>query len=292
MRMAERHVAELIGTFFARGGMLRSVRRAEAVVAWPRVVGPDVARFASARALKDGVLFVDVPDSETAMHMALERPRLIEAYAEALGRREVRDVRFVAGRRGGEGEASAPSQASDTEVPLDEDALRTLLASVAEMGLPEPLERETVRAARAMLAHRARAHALGWTACVHCGALSPGEGACDACRRYRDAPGVQRAAEVLAVDPTVVTEALSEEERSVAVGLASEALEERIRLLLGEVLVAPDRLPELEAATRNRLALRDGVAPSDVLDEDFETYDARVARALGRWRAPGAKEDR
>jgi len=96
----------------------------------------------------------------------------------------------------------------------------------------------------------------------------------------------------LMVDPMFVTEALSEEERSVAVGLASEALEERIRLLLGEVLVAPDRLPELEAATRNRLALRDGVAPSDVLDEDFETYDARVARALGRWRAPGAKEDR
>ena len=65
--MSERHVSELLGEFFRRSGLKRAVRRAEAVLLWPQVAGAEVARFTEARVLRDGVLYVDVSDSETAM---------------------------------------------------------------------------------------------------------------------------------------------------------------------------------------------------------------------------------
>ena len=78
-------MAELLHEVFRRSGLVRGVRRAEAVVLWRRVVGPEVARFARAVTLQHATLVVDVPDPETALHLGLQRHHLLRAYAEHLG---------------------------------------------------------------------------------------------------------------------------------------------------------------------------------------------------------------
>ena len=74
------HVSDVLAEVFKRGGMKRAVKRAEAVLLWSQVVGPEVAKFTEAKSLQDGVLFVEVTDSETAMHLSLQRQRFIDVY--------------------------------------------------------------------------------------------------------------------------------------------------------------------------------------------------------------------
>jgi predicted nucleic acid-binding Zn ribbon protein len=284
--MAERHVGEVIGEFFRRGGMLRAVRRAEAVVAWPRIVGPELARFAQARALKDGVLFVDVPDSETAMHLSLQRARILEAYERWLGRREVRDVRFAAGRPAPPDRAPRPP-----ELPEPDPAeWRALSAALAPLDLPPSVAGPALEAARAMLRHRRRAREAGWTPCPHCGALTADPGPCPACGRLREAPRVRRMARRLTVDPEALLPDASDDERTVARALAVERLDERVAELLPQVLASPELRPQLERAARIRIALAEERALATIDDADLERYDARVARVLGRWGGPRPEE--
>jgi predicted nucleic acid-binding Zn ribbon protein len=277
--MPERHVGELIGEFFRRGGMLRAVRRAEAVVAWPRIVGPELARFAQARALKNGVLFVDVPDSETAMHLSLQRARILDAYERWLGRREVRDVRFAAGRP-----APPPPAARASEPPEpDPSEWRALTAALAPLELPPSVAGPALEAGRAMLRHRRRAREAGWTPCPHCGALSPDPGPCATCARLRDAPRVRRMAQRLTVDADAALPDANDDERTVARALAVELLDERVAELLPQVLASPELRPQLARAARIRIALAEERPVTTVDDVDLERFDARVARVLGRW---------
>lgn len=278
--MAERHVKNFIGEVFRRGGMRRAVRRAEAVLMWPRIAGPNLARFTRARSLKDGVLFVDVPDSETAMHLSLQRARFLAAYDARFGSREVREIRFRTGRAP---DAKAEQPAATAPAP-DPDELVSLTRSLGGLDLPEPLMGPALAAARAMLAHRSRARAAGWTPCPHCTALSPEPGPCDACRRHLRAPRVLRAADRLVMNPADPLGDLAAEEAAVARALAAEALDARLDELLPQVLASPALAPQLERAARHRLALDDGVSPDVVDDDDHARLDPRVARALGRWR--------
>lgn len=279
--MAETHVRSLIGEVFRRGGMRRAVRRAEAVLMWPRIAGPELARFARATSLKGGVLFVDVPDSETAMHLSLQRARLLEAYDARFGSREVKEIRFRAGRKP---EVAAGEPATTARSEPDPDELVALTRSLGSLDLPEPLVGPALAAARAMLAHRSRVRAEGWTPCPHCTALSPDPGPCDACRRHRQAPRVRRASERLVTDPAAPLPELGGDELAVARALAAEALDARLDELLPQVLASPALAPQLERAARHRLALEDGIPPEDVTDDDHARLDPRVARALGRWR--------
>lgn len=279
--MAERHVAELIGDVFRRGGMVRAVRRAEAVVAWPAIVGPELARFAQARSLKDGVLFVDVPDSETAMHLSWQRSRILEAYARELGRREVRDVRFVAGRSSAHEE---PTVAPPEREP-DPQEWRALAGALAPLGLAPEVAEAALQAARAMLRHRQRARAAGWTPCPDCGALTPDVGPCGACRRLREAPAVRRLAERWTVDPSAEAPQRSEEEREMARTLAVERLDAQVNEVLPQVVTSPELRPQLEHAARIRIALAEDRPVNEVDDDDLRRYDVRVARVLGRWAA-------
>ncbi len=298
--MAE-HVANVVAKFFARGGRTRAYRRAAAVVAWPEIVGATLARFAVARSVRDRTLFVDVSDSETAMHLSLQRPRFLRAYAERFGPGVIQDVRFVAGRPadrapGGppppEPSGSAGSAGDDAAppAPVDADERERLLASLGRLELPEAVATPALEAGEAWLRHRARAEAAGWTPCPHCGALSPDPGPCDACRRYRAAPAVRRAAERLRVDPAAATPDLSEDERRVAAALAVEALDEALLGLLPQVLASPALAPQLREAATVRLALSEDKPREAVDAADVDRLDARVARALGRWGA-GAGED-
>ncbi|MEJ2289869.1 MAG: DUF721 domain-containing protein [Deinococcales bacterium] len=275
--MPERHVSELLGEFFRRSGMKRAVRRAEAVLLWPQVAGTEVARFAEARVVRDGVLYVDVSDSETAMHLSLQRQRFLDVYHGRFEAREIRDIRFRVGRpRAPEADAPAP----EPDRP-DPGALATLARELGELELPEAVAGAAMRAGRAMLGYRARRAAQGWTPCPTCGALAPGNDLCDACRRYAEEGRVTAAARELAIRPGVPTPSLSEEERAVAEHLALGSLDRILLELLPQALADPAVKPQLERAARCRAALAAGKSLADVQDTDMQRLPDRVRRVLG-----------
>lgn len=274
-------VSELIGEVFARGGLKRGVRRAEAVLLWPHVAGQSVAKFTRAVSLKDGSLYVEVPDSETAMHLSLQRQRFLDVYRGKFSVKDVREIRFRVGRRAAVEPAAQPRE---PEAPPDPRALALLARELSALELPKALEAPAMQAAKSMLAYRARRRRDGWTACPICAALTPGGATCETCSRYAAQERVKRAVRRLAVEPDAPTPLLSLEERQVAAFEARAYLNARLFELLPQVLADPAAHPYLAQAARCYLAHLLGKKLAEVSDEDFDRLDSRVARALGRWR--------
>ena len=273
------HVANLLAQVFQRGGMKRAVRRAEAVLLWPQVAGPELSRFTRARSLKDGILYVDVPDSETSMHLSLQRERFLNAYRGRFGIREVRDVRFRTGR----GVLTTATPPHSPPPKADPQDLSRLARRLGELDLPEDLAGPTMQAARAMLTYRARKAAQGWTPCRLCGTLTDTPEMCSSCQRYAGEPRVQRASLVLMVDPDSATPHLSDEERTVARYLAQVDLEGQLNEILPQALADPTLKPQLEAASRCLLAFKLNKPLAEVGPSDLDQLPPRIARALGRW---------
>lgn len=278
-RSNTKNVADLLAEVFKKGGLKRGVRRAEAVLLWPQVVGPKVAKFTEAKTLQDGVLFVEVSDSETAMHLSFQRQKFLNVYQAKFGVRDVREVRFRTGRR----TAPEPPQAEAQGAQPDPKALADLSRHLSAADLPDPLTQSAMRAAKAMLVWRAQREAEGWVGCAICGALTPQKGLCSTCARYSGSVKIQTASRTLAVAPQSETPLLSDDERAVAVFLAKGYLERRLQELLPQVLADPTYRAHLEHAARCYLAHLLGKPLSDVSEADLSRLDARVARALGRW---------
>lgn len=307
--MAERHVRDLLGDALRRGGWVRSMRRADAVLRWPEVVGRDVARFARAVALRNGTLVVEVADAETAMHLGLQRQRILDAYRTRFGDADVRDLRF---RVGSAPAAIDPDVPPDVPVDLDPDEVAHLTEGLE--ALPEGMWAPADAAGRALATGRARRRAAGWHPCPICGSLadprvpteapppfvalepSAGRQLCAACARHAATPKVQAAATRLLVAPGAATPALTDDERAVARALALARADRAQRELLPHVLADPNARAPLEHLVRCTVALRRGVDLADVADVDDvdatrDGIDPRVLRALGRLPARVPPED-
>ena len=273
------NVGDLLAEAFKRGGLRRGVKRAEAVLLWPQVVGASLAKFTEAKTLQDGVLYVEVADSETAMHLSFQRAKFVNVYAAKFGVRDVKDVRFRTGRRPLL-EETLPKTALP---PPDPRALAELSRTVTQAELSDELTQSAMQTAKAMLSWRAARAAEGWQACTICGSLTPARGLCSTCLRYAGFPKVRSAGRALAVNPVQATPLLSDEERAVAVFQARAYLTEKLQELLPQVLADPVYRPHLEFAARCYLAHLLEKPLNDVTDADFSRLDARIARALGRW---------
>jgi hypothetical protein len=249
------------------------------------VVGTDVARFTEAKALQDGTLYVEVPDSETSMHLSMQRQRFLDVYRGRFAIKEVREIRFRVGRR-----QPPPIETPPPPSTADPVEVAQLARELGRLELPDTLAGPAMRAARAMLEDRARKRALGWRACRHCGTLTDNRGAdddpvCDSCRRYTRDPKVHQAARTLAVDPDADTPLIAEDERSVAVYQAITYLDAFLLELLPQVLSDPKYRIQLASAARCLLALRLGKPVADVDHDDDVHLDPRIVQALGRWRS-------
>jgi hypothetical protein len=294
--MRERHVRDVIDVVLRRSGWVRGVRRAEAVLAWPRIVGHEVARFATAVAFQNGSLVVEVSDAETAMHLGFQRQHILDAYRARLGNETVREVRFRVGRM--------PVAAPPPAEPSPEPDLGEVAAITSTLDpLPDDLAAAAKAAARSLSVLRARRRAAGWRPCTICGTLTepdhlgtghpPGRGdagpRCGTCRRQADLPKVRTAAERLATAPGAPTPALTEDEREVARALAEARAHARIADLLPRALAEPRLAADLDVAVRCAVALHRGVDLAAVPDLDDvdparDGVDTRALRALGRIR--------
>ena len=278
-RSPSKNVADLLAEAFKKGGLRRGVKRAEAVLLWPQVVGAKVARFTEAKTLQDGVLFVEVADSETAMHLSFQRQKFVNVYVAKFGVRDVKDVRFRMGRR----PLLEETPPTVPPPPPDPKALADLARTVAHAELSSELTQSAIKTAKSMLSWRAARAAEGWRACRVCGSLTPTPGLCSTCVRYAAFPKVRTASRTLAVAPEQATPLLSDEERAVAVFQAKAYLTEKLQELLPQVLADPTYRAHLEFAARCYLAHLLEKPLTDVSDGDLNRLDARIARALGRW---------
>ncbi len=305
--MAEKHVSEFFAEVFRKAGMKRSMKRAEAVVLWPRVVGEDVARFSSARALREGILYVDVSDSETAMHLSLQRSRFLAEYRTTYGVTDVREVRFQVGRV----ERMAPEEPSAGAAPSIEKVAPKELARLAHdigaLQLPDEVAQLALQTGRRFLALQAARRELGWVPCPTCGALHDGavrplslreqalkdsdrteeavelaRQLCAACARYAREARVRKAATLLKLDPKQGQPGLSEEEHAVALHLAARSLDDDLRELMPAAALDTGVLPQLAYAARCRVALAKGITTESVTDSHIEQFDPRLATLLRR----------
>ncbi len=304
--MRERHVSELLAEVFRRGGMKRGVRRAEAVLLWRTLVGPELATFSTALTLRDGVLYVNVGDSETAMHLTLQRHRFIAAFRDRFGVTDVREIRFQVGRLDGAVTGrEGPEDAGAAPPPPSAEEVRRLRESLERLGLPADVHEEAFAAGKSLLALQTARRRDGWVPCPTCGALHDGavrpltarEAAlreagrkdalvalkrelCAACARYAQEGRVVSAAHALREDPLRALPTLSAEELAVARHLATKALDDALAALLPAAVSDPRLVDRLEATARARLALATLRPPDSFETTDLTALDPRLGPVL------------
>ncbi len=79
-----------------RFGIVRKVKRSQAVFMWEDVVGSSAAKVSSAVVCKDGILFVEVKNSVWAAELSLLKRDIIKKLNRRLGRGTIKDIRFRA----------------------------------------------------------------------------------------------------------------------------------------------------------------------------------------------------
>lgn len=284
--MADQHVRHWLDQALRRGGWVRGVKRAEAVIAWPTVVGGDVARFAQAVAFNQGTLVVEVSDSETATHLGMQRAHILSAYRERMPELGVRDVRFRVGR------IAPPTPAAAAPTPAADPHERARLQAVAD-ALPATVADGALALGETLARWRAQRRAEGWVACRLCQGLTPPQRSdargvlCTTCERTLSLPKVQRAAAQMTVDPSWSTPELTDDERRAAVDLALATLRERTVALLPRVIADPRERELLSLLLRCTLALHRGGALASIDEAALASpmarglLDARALRVLG-----------
>ncbi len=101
MRRME-HIGDALRGFLRTARLDRRLAEWRLVMAWPELVGPEVAAHARAVELRRRVLWVEVAGSTWMQHVLFLKPRIREALRREYPDVTVDDIRCVlAGRRGG-----------------------------------------------------------------------------------------------------------------------------------------------------------------------------------------------
>lgn len=280
MSKRPQNVSDLLAEVFSRRGIKRGIRRAEAVLLWPQVVGREATKFSKAASFQDGILLVNVPDSETATHLGMQRQKFLDVYHVRFGVKELHDIRF---RTAMHAAAPEPDRPRLPEVPADPKALARIARQLSTKALSDDLAGTTMAAARALLSRQARLYAAGHRPCPTCEVMTDRSPLCLTCTRYEQDPLVRKAAARLMVSPDAATPNLGEDERAVARYLAVEQLRDTLGELLPQVLGSPALKPQLESAARCYLAHTLNKPLDTIDDDDLGWLEPRIARVLGRW---------
>jgi hypothetical protein len=271
----------LLEKLFARQGLKRGVRDAQVVHAWSRAVGPELAHLSEARRFTGGVLFVDVSDSETAMHLAMQRRRFMEALNRELGKQTVRDIRF-AGRGAVAQPVAQDAQDGPRFGPPGPDDMRAAKTLTSGATGPEGVE-AVERTAAAFVVREREAQAAGWVRCVYCQAVIEAGRVCLTCERYERDGRVQRVAERLTSFADAPATALTEDEAHVARAIAAERLLQRAETQLPVALTDARTATEAVAILKRRAALLLNLAPAEVDDTMLQaSLDDRLAQLISK----------
>jgi hypothetical protein len=89
-----RSVGEALPRTLRSLGISRRTREAQALLLWPQVIGPGLARESRAIKLTGGSLLVTASSPALAHQLHLERTMLIERLNQGIGVPAVREIRF------------------------------------------------------------------------------------------------------------------------------------------------------------------------------------------------------
>jgi predicted nucleic acid-binding Zn ribbon protein len=247
-------VGNVLEAVMARYRLKGGVTRARAVVAWPRVAGPALARTTRAVAVREGVLVVETQDSVAANYLSLQRTDFLRRFREAIGEAAPRDLRFQAGAFGPpEPDAEEASEVSLPEV--ESWRVRALSSGASEDILPS-----VRKAAEAVLAVRELRLREGWAPCPACGTPTRDGDFCPPCQDLLESAEVLAAATRLECNPDLAlgdVEALYPAANLYALEcarhLALKSLEEQLDRLLADAVRLPDNGSGFEYVTYLRV---------------------------------------
>lgn len=271
-----RNVKSVLAEVMRNNGMIRPLRRAQLVLLWQRVAGEELSRFTHATGFRDGVLYVSTTDSETAMHLGLQRGRFIEAF-HGLGHKQLKDISFRPGRV----DPQPIPEPVPPAVPDDED-LAGLQQGLDGLDLQAEVREAARQAAVGIATGRAARRNLGWTPCAVCGELTEHSRLCLTCDRYAGSQRVLSTVRQLVNQPLLETPWLTGGERQVTAWLAQLQLEALMQALMPQVIADQRLRPQLEHLAGNWLGLKLGRDPAQLEDADWRQLPERAARLLGR----------
>ena len=214
----------LLARSLDKGRLSGGIQRARAILVWPDVVGPDLARLTRARSLQGGTLVIEARDSVLANFLTLQRPLFLERLNVRLGERPVTELRFVVGQIEAPREERPPA-------PLPAPDARRAAELVSEVG--EDLRPVALRAAEAITRARKWRETQGWRPCPSCGELSSVH-PCLACQVSFDNSLVRRESGLLIRTPERLAElgaTLGESGADAARYLALQGLAEQLEML-------------------------------------------------------------
>jgi predicted nucleic acid-binding Zn ribbon protein len=166
---------------------------ARAVMVWPEIVGPQMAKASEARSFQGGALVVVTRSSAWLQELSFQKQTLLRRYRERLGKEVVKDIRLTVGPVRGIAEPTAlqaPPEAEIRRIRLPDSEISRIRAA-SETGDPE-----LAQAIRRALTHEAQLRewhlAHGARPCPRCGAAyRAAHRLCPACLRddaHADAP--------------------------------------------------------------------------------------------------------
>ncbi|MBP6874678.1 MAG: DUF721 domain-containing protein [Candidatus Eisenbacteria bacterium] len=91
------HIGDALREFLKAAHLDQRIADCQPVIAWERIVGPEVAAHARAIRLQRGILWVEVSGSSWMQHIGFLKPRILEALKREFPDARIKDLRCVPG---------------------------------------------------------------------------------------------------------------------------------------------------------------------------------------------------
>jgi hypothetical protein len=161
-------------------GLRRHVNERRALQVWQEAAGQKLSACTRAAAVKEGILFVQVPNSSWAQHMTFFKGTLLKKINRLLQGNVIKDIRFQVGDL--PAVENPLSLSSSTAVFLTEEERKKIRDMFADFKGEDIMREKLMQLMEKELLSRKRKAAEGWVLCPECGSYAPPQGLCPLCK--------------------------------------------------------------------------------------------------------------
>jgi hypothetical protein len=161
-------------------GLRQHVKERMALYVWPEAAGSKLSSCTRAAAVKEGILFVQVPNSSWAQHLTFFKGTLLKKINRLLQGNVIKDIRFQVGVV--EKEEKLTPGGGQEEIDLDEGERKKLREMFADFQGEDIMREKLMQLMEKEMLSRKRKAAEGWLLCPQCGSYMPPQGLCPLCK--------------------------------------------------------------------------------------------------------------
>lgn len=88
-------IADILGKFLSRRGLLAIVKDQDAIRLWPKIAGEKICSVTRCDRVEDGVLFVRVANASWRQELHFCKESLLEAIRREIPGATIRDIKFI-----------------------------------------------------------------------------------------------------------------------------------------------------------------------------------------------------